>query len=188
MEISHGLNHRSALAIDSLSFITPVGANVRRASQVVGVVNSLFVSCLVLICLTLTGCTDISDQAVSSYFAKNRNAFERMAKLGVSSGLSCQARGGKLECNEGSALTLFEALHRDADVNAVQARSDIPELGNAVYFVVANYGLITTNSYSKGVIYSTSSLLPVVSNTDEHPEMRFRFKPLADHWYVFTMP
>jgi hypothetical protein len=111
-----------------------------------------------------------------------------MAKLGFSTNLSCQVHDGDLECSDGSALPLFEALNKGATVKAVQARSDIPQLGNAVYFVLASYGLITTNSYSRGVIYSTSDLRPVVRNTGEHPEMRFRFKPLAEHWYVFTMP
>lgn len=139
-------------------------------------------------CLILGSCSDIRDRDISNSFAKNRAAFESIAKLGISTDLSCQVHGGDLECNNPAARPIFDALHKNADVKAIQARNDIPQLGNSVYFVMASYGPITTNSYSKGLVYSTMSLTPSVDNTADHPDMRFRFRPLTDHWYVFVMP
>lgn len=141
-----------------------------------------------LLCLLFGSCSDRPDRDVSSTFAKNRAIFETIAKLGLSTDLSCQTHDGDLQCNNPAVRPLFEALHKNADVKAIQASNDIPQLGNSVYFVMASYGLITTNSYSKGIAYSTASLTPTADNTADHPDMRFRFKPLADHWYVFVMP
>lgn len=136
----------------------------------------------------LGSCVDVQDRNVAISFEKNRSAFEAIAKLAISTNLSCEADSGEPQCNNGSARPLFKILYRNAHVMAVQARSDIPQLGNAVYFVMDTYGPITTNSYSKGIVYSTGTLSPRVDNTADHPEMRYRFRTLGGHWYIFVMP
>lgn len=157
-------------------------------TRVLRPVRCLLLLWLLLLCIGLVGCSDVRDRDIASSFENNRAAFERVVKLAISSDLSCQADKGELKCNNQGALPTFEELHKKAEVNAIQARKDIPQLGNAVYFVMASYGPITTNSYSKGVVYSTASLSPIVENTANHPDMRFRFRTLDDHWYVFVMP
>ena len=136
----------------------------------------------------LQSCADISDREIVQRFEQHRADFERLARVGLSTGLSCEATGQGTKCNSETAQSMFQELHKEAGVKSVQAREDIPQLGNSVSFVMAGYGLITTNSYSKGIAYSTAPLSPVVENTDNHADMRFRFRRIADHWYVFVMP
>ena len=136
----------------------------------------------------LQSCSEINDKQIVRIFESHRAALDRIAKIGLSSDLSCNATDREVKCNNATAQPIFEALSREAGVKAIRARSDIPQLGNAVYFVIADYGFITTNSYSKGIVYSAASLSPVVDDTQSRAEMRFRFRPIADHWYVFVMP
>ena len=143
---------------------------------------------LPILAVALQSCSNISDNEIAQRFAEHRADFERVAKLGLSTRLSCQATGSEIKCNSKILNSLFQTLHKEADVQSIEARADIPQLGKSVFFVIADYGLITTNSYSKGILYSTDPISPVVENTGDHDDMRFRFRPIADHWYVFVMP
>jgi hypothetical protein len=144
---------------------------------------------IAILFLALGGCADIRDRDIASMFARDQVTFEGLAQIGISAGLSCyEARDGSLQCSNASARPLFEQLHQKDGVRAIQAKAGGAQAGKAVYFVVASYGPITTNSYSKGLVYATAPLSPLVENTDDHPEVPRRYKPLGGNWYVFTTP
>jgi hypothetical protein len=141
-----------------------------------------------LLCASIA-CSDIRDQEIASDFVNNRPLFDHIVEIGLSTDLSCHEASGNIEtCSMPVATTTFDALRKRARIQSINARHDIPQLGNAVYFTVASYGLVTMSSYSKGIVYSTNALQPVVNNTEDRPDLRFRFNRIAEHWYVFIMP
>jgi len=146
-------------------------------------------SILMVLCL-LNACTsEISDKEISADFTNYKKLFAETARLGLGTDLACYRKSGDtVTCNMPAAIETFRSLSRVTGVKSAYARNDIPQLGNAVYFVVAEYGFVTMSSYTKGLIYSQQELVPTVNSTDDKPESKYRFKKLEDHWYVFRMP
>ena len=111
-----------------------------------------------------------------------------MVDRGLGSDLSCYESMHKAVCNISELTDTFDELRQAAGVKAIYARHDLPELGNAVYFVIAQYGFVTMSSYTKGLIYSTQRIQPLVNDTDDRPESKYRFKRIHGNWYAFVMP
>lgn len=51
---------------------------------------------------------------------------------------------GVATCNIPQLTKTFDALRRSAGFKAIYARHDLPQRGNAVYFVIAEYGFVGT--------------------------------------------
>lgn len=150
--------------------------------------KAIWILVLALLFCLMTGC-EITDRTISENFMKNRATFDRMVELGLSKDLSCyEAPGSVTQCTDPVAIKPFEEMRNSIGVTSIRATQNIPQLGNAVCFTMASYGVLVTDSYSKGLVYSTQALQPLVDDTSDHPELRFRFHRIADHWYVFTMP
>ena len=130
----------------SRSFVFLASAKVQRHNWFPNWDYRLLALPCLFLCIGLVSCSDVRDQDVAKYFETSRVAFERIAEIAISSNLSCQVEGAELQCNNRNVLPLFGQLHKNAGVNAIYVTKAVPELGNAVYFVMASYGLISTNS------------------------------------------
>jgi hypothetical protein len=139
--------------------------------------------------LFLIGCSDLKDSDIASRLASDRSTFERMAKMAEANQLSCfEAPSHVLKCDDPDALPLFERLHKREGVRAVHTKMNVPRVSSGVYFAMATYGPITTNSESKGLLYATTKPQPLVADTDEHEDVPRRFNALDGNWYVFATP
>jgi hypothetical protein len=105
----------------------------------------------------MAGC-EITDRAISQSFTKNRESFDRIVQIGLSKDFSCyEAPGAVMQCTNPIATKTFEELRKNAGVSSIRAMQGIPQLGNAVCFTMASYGVLVTDSYSKGVVYSAQA-------------------------------
>ena len=150
-----------------------------------------FLGLLTCVLLSVVGsCSaEISDLDIAQEFTRNKALFDQIVRIGLSTDLSCyESTGNVATCSNPTATATFDALRSLARIKAIHARHGLPEPGDTVCFVVAEYGMLTTNSYTKGLVYSASALQPIVESTDDHPDLKYRFKRIANHWYVFTMP
>ncbi len=143
----------------------------------------------VILFLALGGCSELKDRDVASRLAHDRGSFEQVAKMATSKPLSCsEGSDHALECTDPEALPLFAAINKRDGVRSVQTESGEPRVASGVYFVMTTYGLITTNSWSKGLLYATANPSPVVADTDKHEDVPRRYNALYGNWYVFAIP
>jgi hypothetical protein len=139
--------------------------------------------------LVLTACSELKDRDIALRFERDRGGFEQLAKMAATKQLSCSERSDhSLECTDAEALPLFAGLNKRDGVHSVQTESGMPRVAGGVYFVMASYGLITTNSWSKGLLYATAKPSPIVTDTDEHEDVPRRYSALSGNWYVFATP
>jgi len=157
-----------------------------RATAVWGRFHHLIVAGLFLV---LIGCSELKDNDIASRLAKDRSTFEQLAKLAEEKQLWCaESSDHTLKCNDPDALPLFERLNKHDGVRSVQTKTDVPRVSDGVYFAMVNYGLITTNSESKGLLYSTTRPSPLVHDTGQREDIPRRFNAVSQNWYVFTTP
>lgn len=141
--------------------------------------------CSACFLLSMIGCSNLNDGDIASRLAKDRPTFERLAKMAEERQLSCSEDAGHvLKCDDPEALPLFERLNKSDGVRSVHTKTDEPHVSSGVYFAMASYGLITTNSESKGLLYATTKPMPLVADTDKHEDVPRRFNALYGNWYV----
>ncbi len=81
--------------------------------------------CLALVGSLLQSCSEINDKQIVRIFESHRAALDRIAKIGLSSDLSCNATDREVKCNNATAQPIFEALSREAGVKAIRASGSL---------------------------------------------------------------
>ncbi len=160
--------------------------NCNAAVPICGILRGL---CSTGLFALMIGCSDLRDNDIASRLANDRSTFERLAKMAKENQLSCfEGTDHVSKCDDPEALPLFETLKKRDGVRSVHMKANVPRVSSGVYFAMVTYGLTTTNSSSKGLLYATTTPLPVVSDTDQHQDIPRRFNPLCGNWYVFATP